>query len=146
MKSRHPVPSYMCKCYFIAKSCWIGIVWNAAGGLVNPKGTGFSACWEPFGSKYLTVLREKQAGPISGVFCVLTSFLCDILYPVLKNKWWGTRLGPVSASQGDSSGSSYVDSGVGRGLGVWLNNSPISGAVLFLPVDIIGDAQGGGMV
>lgn len=56
------------------------------------------------------------------VLCVLTSLLCGVLYPVQKKKKnrWGARLGPVSALQGGSSGSSYVDSGAGRGFEVWL--------------------------
>lgn len=68
---------------FIAESRGLGIVWPAAGGWVTPKGCGFSARWEPFGSKYLSVLREKPAGPTSGCF-VLMYFLCGTLYPVFK--------------------------------------------------------------
>lgn len=62
------------QCYFIAKSRWLGIVWLTAGRLVNPKGCGLSAYQEPFGSKYLSVLREKQAGPTSGCFLCINVF------------------------------------------------------------------------
>lgn len=74
VKSRHPFYSHLCKCYFIAKSRWLGIVRLAAGGLVNPKGCGFSAYREPCGSKCLSVLREKQAGPPSGCFLCINVF------------------------------------------------------------------------
>lgn len=74
------------------------------------------------------------------------SFLCGILYPVFKNKWRGTRLKPVPASQGGSSGSSYVDSGLGLGKGLKFEIAAQWGLFLFLPMGIIGDAQVGGMI
>lgn len=56
-----------------------------AGGLVNPKGGGFSAHQEPFGSKHLSVLRKKQAGPTSGCFlCINFSPLWHLVAYFLK--------------------------------------------------------------
>lgn len=70
----------------------------------------------------ISVLRDKQAGPVSG--CSLCINFSPLWYLVScskeKKNRWGARLGPVSALQGGSSGSSYVDSGAGRGFEVWL--------------------------
>lgn len=81
-----------------------------------------------------------------GVFYVLMFFLCGILYPVFNNKWRGTRLEPVPASQGGSSGSSYVDFGLELGKGLKFEMATQWGLFLFLPVGIIEGAQVGGMI
>lgn len=46
------------------------MVLNAAGGLVNPKGCGFSASWEPFGSKYLTLEEETNGSCKWCLLCI----------------------------------------------------------------------------
>lgn len=52
----------------------------------------------------------------------------------------------MPASQGGSSGSSYVDSGLGLGKGLKFEIAAQWGLFLFLPMGIIGDAQVGGMI
>lgn len=58
-----------CTSVTLEQSRWLGIVWHAAGGLVNPKGYGFSTSGQPFGSKYLSWGRDKQV-LLVGVSCV----------------------------------------------------------------------------
>lgn len=71
--------------YFIAKSCWIGMVWNAAGGLVNPKGYGFSAVGSLLAPNvWLSWGRNKQVST-SGVFCCINFFPLWYLESCFKN-------------------------------------------------------------
>lgn len=67
--------------------------------------------------------RNKQVLLVD-VFCVLMSFLCGILYPVFKNKWWGTRLGPVPVFQGVHLALvMWILSEVEKGFEVWNSHS-----------------------
>ena len=82
-----------------------------------------------------------------GVLRVLMSFLCGILYPVFKNKWRGTRLGSVSASQGSSLAPvMWILVWGWERVRSWIETVPLWGLVLFLPVGIRGDAQVGGII
>lgn len=142
MKPRHPFHSHLCKCYFTAESRCLGRVWLAAGRLVNPKGGGFSAYQEPFGSKHLSVLRKKQAGPASRCFlCINFSPLWYLVAYFFK--WMmGNQVRTRASIPGRFIWLQFIWSWVGKGFQVW--NSPAQWVLVWFL--LIGDAQVGGMI